>query len=238
MNKPDLDKLPKHIAYIIDGNGRWAKKRGLPRTAGHKAGIDRLREIVYESFDLGIKCISVYCFSTENWNRPKKEVDYLRKLFIRLLNGKYFDFDGRKIRLNVMGDYTKFGPEVTSGVQRVLADTSKYDKYILNLGINYGSRDELARAYNLMIVDGLTCVTPDDITKYLYTADLPALDFVVRTSGEVRLSNFMLYQLAYAELYFTPTYWPAFTKRELYKALDDFAKRKRRYGAIKEDKNE
>ena len=238
MNKPDVNKLPVHIAYIIDGNGRWAKRRGLPRTAGHKAGVDRLKEIVYDSFDLGIKCVSVYCFSTENWNRPQKEVDYLRKLFIKLLNGKYFDFDSRKIKLNVMGDYSKFGPEVTAGVQRVLEQTKGYDNYILNLGINYGGRDELARAFNNMAKDGLTSITPDDITKYLYTADLPPLDFCVRTSGEYRLSNFMMYQLAYTELYFTPTCWPSFTKSELYKALNDFATRKRRFGAIKEDKNE
>ena len=118
MAKPQFTKLPAHIAFIIDGNGRWAKKKGLPRTAGHKAGSDRLKQSVYESFDLGIKCISVFCFSTENWNRPDKEVNYLRKLFIKLLNGKYFDFEGRKIRLNVMGDYTKFGEEVAKGVVR------------------------------------------------------------------------------------------------------------------------
>ncbi|MBR4745497.1 MAG: di-trans,poly-cis-decaprenylcistransferase [Clostridia bacterium] len=236
MAKPQFTKLPTHIAFIIDGNGRWAKKRGLPRTAGHKAGIDRLKQIVYEAFDLGIKCVSVYCFSTENWNRPEKEVNYLRNLFIKLLNGKYFDFEGRKIRLNVMGDYTKFGQEVSDGVVRTLHNTSKYDEHILNLGINYGSRDELAKAFNDMQKDGLTNISPDDITNYLYTKDLPPLDLCVRTSGEIRLSNFMLYQVAYAELYFTSTFWPDFNKRELYKALTDFASRKRRYGAIKEDK--
>ena len=238
MKELDKNKLPKHIAFIIDGNGRWAKKRGLPRTAGHKAGVDRLKEIVYECFDLGINCVSVYCFSTENWNRPQKEIDYLRKLFIKLLNGKFFDFDGRKIRLNVMGDYTKFGPEITQGVLRTLDKTKNYNNFVLNLGINYGGRDELARAFNLMAKDGLTDITPDDITKYLYTSNLPTLDFCVRTSGEVRLSNFMLYQLAYSELYFTPTYWPAFNKRELYKSLQDFASRERRFGAFKEESNE
>ncbi len=234
--KKTFTKLPQHIAYIIDGNGRWAKERGLPRTAGHKQGIDTLKKIVYESYDLGIKCISVYCFSTENWNRPKREVDYLCKLFKKLFNGKYFDFDTRKIRLNVMGDYHKFDDEIVAGVERTLEQTKDYDNFILNIGINYGSRDELARAFNLMIQDGLTNVTPDDITKYLYTADLPPLDYCVRTSGELRLSNFMLYQMAYAEMYFTPTYWPAFNKRELYKALESFENRKRRFGAIKEDK--
>ncbi len=233
--KHTFTKLPNHIAFIIDGNGRWAKKRGLPRSAGHKHGIDTLRKRIYDCFDMGIKCVSAYCFSTENWNRPQKELDYLFKLFKEMFNGHYFDFDSRKIRLNISGDYHKFDDEIVANIDKTLEQTKDYDNFILNICVNYGSRDELARAFNLMQQDGLTNITPADIDRYLYTSTLPPLDYCVRTSGELRLSNYMLYQMAYAEMYFTPTYWPAFTKKELYLALDSFAKRNRKFGAIKEE---
>ena len=235
MSKHNFKTLPNHIAFIIDGNGRWAKERGLTRSAGHKKGFLNLKKRVSDCFDLGIKCVSAYCFSTENWNRPKKEVEYLRKLIIDICNDKSFNFDDKKIRLNVMGDYTKFGTEVTEAVNAVLERTKDYDNFVLNIAVNYGSRDELARAFNLMQQDGLTNITPEDIDNYLYTKGLPVLDYCVRTSGELRLSNFMLYQMAYAEMYFPKAYWPAFTKKDLYIALESFAKRKRKFGAIKEE---
>lgn len=230
------EKLPTHIAYIIDGNGRWAKKRGLPRSAGHKVGFETLKKIIYETFELGIKVISIYGFSTENWNRPQQELDYLFEIFSQLFDEDILKFNEKGVRVQVMGDYTAFPEKVASNVAKMIEQTKDNDKFVLNLGINYGGKDELIRGINNLIAEGKTEVTKEDIDNSLYTANLPPLDFCIRTSGEQRISNFMLWQIAYSELYFPKVYWPAFTKRHLIKALKNYQKRHRRFGAIKEDK--
>lgn len=232
----ELKKLPKHIGFIIDGNGRWAKERGLPRTKGHEAGIKNLDVVLHECFyTYQIPIVSLYCFSTENWNRPKQEVDFLIKYFTNYLQSDDFVKKFPGVKLNIMGDYTKFPPKLVKNAEQVLAATKDETKFILNLGINYSGQDELVRAYNLMLQDGVTTVDRATIEKYLYTHDQPLLDYVVRTSGEQRLSNFMLWQVSYAELYFPKTYWPAFKADDLYAALLEYQNRDRRFGAIKEE---
>ena len=232
--KNDLKKIPQHLGLIIDGNGRWAKARGLVRSMGHKAGFNRLEKISKECFyEYGIPIISVYCFSTENWNRPKAEVDYLREIFEKYIT-RSFAKKYPEVRLNVMGDYTQFGEKVAKNVKKVMEETKHNTKYILNLGINYSGKDELVYAVNNIINEGITEVTREVIDDHLYTAGQPPVDFMIRTSGEHRLSNFMLWQLAYAEFYFPKCHWPAFTSKQLEMALNAFQSRDRRFGAIKE----
>ena len=230
------EKLPVHIGYIIDGNGRWAKKRGLPRSAGHKVGFETLKTIIHDTFDLGIKVISIYAFSTENWNRPKEEVDGLIKLFDTIADADVFRLKERGVRFQIMGDYTKFPENMVKSCEKLIEETKDNTEFVLNLGINYGGKDELIRGINNLIKEGVTEVTKEDIDRSLYTANLPPLDFCIRTSGEQRISNFMLWQIAYSELYFPKVYWPSFNKRHLTKALLNYQKRNRRFGAIKENK--
>ena len=232
--KTELKKLPKHIAFIIDGNGRWAKQRGLPRSMGHAAGIKTLDKIIKACFyDYNIPHVSIYAFSTENWNRPKAEVDFLFKEF-----RKYVSSDFQKkfpdAKLNIMGDYAAFPQDLVETATKTVEATKNNSKFILNLGINYSGQDEIVRAVNSIIDQGIKKVDRKIIEDNLYTQGQPPLDFVVRTSGEHRLSNFMLWQISYAELYFPKTYWPAFGKRALKKALLEYQQRDRRFGAIKE----
>ena len=230
------ERLPKHIAYIIDGNGRWAKRRGLPRSAGHKVGFNTLQKMIYETFDMGIQVLSIYGFSTENWNRPQEELDGLFDLFSQLFEDDIVKLNEKGVRIQIMGDYTKFPEKVVANCERLIDATKDNDKFVLNLGINYGGKDELVRGINNLIASGKTEITKEDIDSSLYTANLPALDFCIRTSGEHRISNFMLWQIAYSELYFPKVYWPDFNRKHLVKALKNYQKRHRRFGAIKEDK--
>ncbi len=234
----ELKKLPQHIGFIIDGNGRWAQARGLPRTKGHEHGIKNLDVVIKECFyQYGIPVVSIYAFSTENWNRPKTELDYLFKYFTNYLKANDFIKKYPHVRLNIMGDYTKFPPALVKNAERVIEATKNETQFILNLGINYSGQDELVRAVNLMIKDGIAPnVDRATMQNYLYTAGQPLLDFVVRTSGEQRLSNFMLWQVSYAELYFPKIHWPDFGKADLHAALLEYQSRDRRFGAIKEDK--
>lgn len=234
MKEYNFKKLPKHIGFIVDGNGRWAKKRGLPRSFGHRVGLNTLKKAVIKSFDLGIKAVSIFGFSTENWNRPKEELDYLFNLFIEFLQTDTFDYNGYGIKLNIMGDYTKFPPALVSAVEKKLEETKNNKNFILNLGINYGGQDELVRAFNILAEQNKKNITKQDIEANLYTAGMDMPDLVVRTSGEQRISNFMLWQMAYSELYFTKTLWPDFNEKCLIKALKNYQKRNRRFGAIKE----
>lgn len=232
--KDDLKKVPQHLGLIIDGNGRWAKARGLNRSMGHKAGFNRLEKISKECFyEYGIPIVSVYCFSTENWNRPKAEVDYLREIFEKYIT-KSFVKKYPDVRLNVMGDYAQFGEKIAKNVKKVMEQTKDNTNFILNLGINYSGKDELVYAVNNIISEGITEVTREVIDDHLYTCGQPPVDFLIRTSGEHRLSNFMLWQLAYAEFYFPKCHWPAFTSKQLLIALKEFQGRDRRFGAIKE----
>ncbi len=231
-----LQKLPRHVGFIIDGNGRWAKERGLPRTKGHEAGIKNLDVVLHECFyTYQIPLVSLYCFSTENWHRPKQEVDFLIKYFTNYLKTNDFVKKFPGVKLNIMGDYTKFPPKLVKNADQVIAATKNETKFVLNLGINYSGQDELVRAYNRMLQDGVTAVDRATVEKYLYTHDQPPLDYVVRTSGEQRLSNFMLWQVSYAELHFPKTNWPAFGKTELHAALLEYQRRDRRFGSIKEE---
>ena len=226
-------KIPIHIAYIIDGNGRWAKERNKPRSYGHKHGFLALKKIIKASFELGINYVSIYAFSTENWNRPQAEVDYLMKILRDYINSKTFQKDLKDVKLNIMGDYTKFPKDLAEACEKTMEET-KQNKFVLNLGINYGGRDEILHAVNEIKKKEKGEVTTEIFEKYLYTAGQPSPDFIIRTSGEQRLSNFMLWQCAYAEFYFPKTYWPDFDKKELIKALEEYSKRNRRFGAIKE----
>ena len=235
MTKLNLQKLPKHIAFIIDGNGRWAKKRGATRLVGHDYGFDNLKKILRYAFDnLNIDTISVYCFSTENWNRPKPEVDHLMDIFRKGLEKDFAEVCGKDTRLYISGDQKRFPIDIQQKMTELLEKTKNNKLHKLNLCLNYGSHDEILGAVNHIIEDGITKVDKDIFNNYLYTKDLPPLDFVIRSSGERRLSNFMLWQVAYAEFYFEKSHWPSFTPKKLEKALIDFQKRDRRFGAIKE----
>ncbi|MBQ4557915.1 MAG: di-trans,poly-cis-decaprenylcistransferase [Clostridia bacterium] len=235
LQEKKFNKLPKHIGYIIDGNGRWAKSRGLPRSMGHSAGLKTLKKIIKLSFELGIRYVSIYAFSTENWNRPDSEIQGLIDLFKKYLKGNSFVKDYPNTKLNIMGDYTKFPKELVDAANKTIEMTKFETQFVLNLGINYSGKDEIVMAVNSIIKDGLTEVTRDVIDNYLYTKGQPEPDFIIRTSGEQRLSNFMMWQAAYSELYFPDTLWPDFNKKELYKALKEFEKRNRRFGSIKEE---
>lgn len=233
----------KHIAFIMDGNGRWAKKRGLPRHLGHKEGCERVIEIYEECAANNIQVMSLYAFSTENWNRPKSEINhlfsYLEAFFKREI--KRLIKDGCQVRTS--GDLTRL-PVKT---QKVIADAKEKTKdcknYIFNICLNYGGRDDILRAAKLFAKDvkegkrDIDSITEDEFQQYLYTTDLPPVDLLVRTSGEQRISNFMPWQLAYAEFIFTPTYWPDFTKEELRKCLKEYMTRDRRFGGITDAKS-
>lgn len=232
--KNDLKKLPKHMAFIIDGNGRWAKERGKTRLKGHNAGFKNLKKITRECFlDYDIPIVSIYAFSTENWNRPKPEVDHLMDIFRNYL-GKNFKKDYPDVRFNLMGDPNGLPKDVAKKALKLMEDTKNNDKYILNIGINYSGQDELVIAINQMLKEKLESVDRDVIADHLFTAGQPPVDLLVRTSGELRLSNFMLWQLAYSEFYFPKCHWPAFDSEELCKALMEYQNRDRRFGAIKE----
>ena len=231
----ELKKLPKHIGFIIDGNGRWANKRGLTRSMGHAAGIKNLDVVIKECFyKYNIPYVSIYAFSTENWNRPKAEVDFLISAFRKYLKAKGFTKRFPEAKLNIMGDYTKFPQDLVDIANKTLEQTKNNTKYVLNICINYSGQDELVMAVNNIIKDGIQNVDRSTIEEYLYTKGQPPLDFVVRTSGEHRLSNFMLWQVSYAELYFPKTYWPGFKKKQLLTALQEYQSRDRRFGSIKE----
>lgn len=234
--KGELKKLPNHIAFIIDGNGRWAKKRGLSRSMGHKAGFDRLEKITKECFyEYNIPIVSIYAFSSENWNRPKDEVNYLISVFRKMVNSKYED-KYPDVRINFMGDLSKFPSDIEKSAKELMERTKDRTKYTYNIGINYSGQDELVYAVNNIISEGIDKVDREIISEHLYTKGQFPVDFCVRTSGENRISNFMLWQLAYAEFYFPKVYWPAYTSRQLYNSLLEYQSRDRRFGAIKEDK--
>lgn len=231
-------RLPMHIALIIDGNGRWAKKRGMMRTIGHKYGFENLKKQIEFVRELGIKNLSIYCFSAENWNRPQKEVDYLMRLFDQMLDEYQKEYLDKDIRVIISGDMAdqRIPAKVRQKAVDLMQKTKSKTGFVLNPCINYGGQQEVLMAANKCIADGVKIITKNEIEKRLYTTELLPLDFVIRTSGEQRTSNFMIWQAAYAEWCFPKTYWPAFTKHDLVKALKNYLKRERRFGAIKEDK--
>lgn len=224
---------PKHIALIMDGNGRWAKKRLMPRSLGHKAGMERMVGLVERAFDLGVDYMTVYALSTENLSRPKEELEGLYNL-IRNHFASYMErICARGVRLKIIGDVSLLPPDVQTIIADSEAKTQCYQGKGLQVALGYGSRDELVRAVNLAVEKG-ECVTQESLSRLLYTAGIPDPDLVIRTGGEVRLSNFLLYQAAYAELYFSEKMFPDFSDRDLETAIDWFNGRVRRFGKTDE----
>ena len=221
------DKL-KHIAFIMDGNGRWAQKRLAPRSLGHKYGASAFKRVVRYCFELGIKIVTTYAFSTENWSRPKSEVDSI----IQLLHEYTAEVieDGR-IRIRFIGERKNLSRELLDVIENA-EEVTKDREYQLNIAFNYGGRSEIVNACNRLIAEGKTEVTENDVSNNLYTSGLPDPDLIIRTAGEIRMSNFLLWQLAYSEFYFTDVLWPDFDKKHLLTAIESFYKRERRYGGI------
>ena len=235
----NLETIPSHVSIIMDGNGRWATARGLDRTEGHKAGVLSLREAVTTSVRLGLDVLSVYAFSTENWKRPQREVDLLMRLFAETLLKELPLFHQENVKLRFFGDLEALPEKTRKTFQRGLDETAQNTGMTFALAVNYGSRAELTRAAVLLanqIAEGSVSadsVTSADLEKNLYTAGLPDPDLLIRTSGELRLSNYLLWQLAYSELYVTQTYWPDFSKWDFLRAIKDYQSRERRFGGVK-----
>lgn len=227
-------KIPNHIAFIIDGNGRWAKQHHLPRSQGHIKGADKIEKMYKMVRDTGIKYVSIYAFSTENWNRPKEEVDGLMKLFRKAINTFYNQKKYGDCHVKFLGDLSKFDDDIRKNAMDIMNRTKNNDKFYINLCLNYGGREEIVHAVNKLIAEGKTEVTAEDISASLYSCNSPDPDFIVRTSGEQRLSNFMPWQSTYAELYFPKVLWPDFGKKDLIEAIKEYSSRDRRFGAIKE----
>lgn len=224
--------IPRHVGIIMDGNGRWAEKRGKKRSYGHEAGANVIEQVADTLFSHGVQAISLYAFSTENFSRPKEEVDYLMKLLGRGIK-RYADYSKSKnVRFMVSGDISALDKKLRSEIIKQTAISSNEDAPVLNILLNYGGRSELCRAFNLMVKDEVKVADEKTLEQYLYTATLPPLDLIIRTGGEKRLSNFLLWQAAYAELYFTDILWPDFSKEEAEKALEWFSHRSRRFGNV------
>ncbi len=224
------DHGARHVAIIMDGNGRWAKKRLLPRVAGHKAGVAAVRTIVRAAGDLGIEAMTLYAFSSENWKRPEEEVSDLMGLMKRFILSDLDEFAANDVKLKVIGNWRALAPDVVALIENAIERTAGNKRTTLAVALNYGAQDELVRAANAAAAQG--GITAEAIEANLDTADMPPLDLLIRTSGEVRLSNFLLWQSAYAELYFTDILWPDFKPADLKAALDHFARRDRRYGGL------
>ncbi|MFZ5352044.1 MAG: isoprenyl transferase [Bacillota bacterium] len=235
----DPNRLPKHIAIIMDGNGRWATKKLLPRIMGHKAGLDSLREIVRECSNLGIKILTVYAFSTENWNRPSEEVSFLMKLLVEYMRKEAEELHKNQVKIKILGDLTPL-PEATRREIYDAAELTKQNEGLqFNIALNYGGRAEIIRACRQLLSDALkNGMKPEDIDEalfetHLYTAGDSDPDLIIRTSGEQRLSNFLLWQSAYSELVFPERLWPDFSKEDLQAAIYQYQSRDRRFGALK-----
>ena len=226
------NKAPiRHIAFIMDGNGRWAKKRGMPREYGHKQGAEVFRKILRRCCELGIDASTYYVFSTENWKRPQKEVDAIIDLLEKYLDECEKEIEKNDVRFVFLGDISVFSQSVQNKI-RYIEDVSRSHRYIANLALNYGGRSEITSAVNSLIDNGKTRLTEDDITDALYTKDSPALDLIVRTGGDLRISNFLLWQAAYAEFYFTDKLWPDLSADDVDAIVENFTTRSRRFGGV------
>jgi undecaprenyl diphosphate synthase len=230
------EKIPQHVAIIMDGNGRWAIARGLPRVAGHKAGTENLRRVIRSTVEFGIKYLTIYAFSTENWGRPPEEVQGLMGILQDVIDHELHELHNEGVQLRHIGRLERLDPKIQAKVLKAIDLTKNNDRLILNIAWNYGGRDEIICAIQKIIKDG---IAPDDVTsvlvsRYLFTAGVPDPDLVIRTSGELRISNFLIWQAAYSEWYVTPTFWPDFDREEYRRALEIFAQRDRRYGGVTE----
>ncbi|MBN1547087.1 MAG: isoprenyl transferase [Syntrophaceae bacterium] len=230
------EKIPTHIAIIMDGNGRWAKKHALGRISGHKKGAEAVRVVTRTCREMGIKFLTLYAFSVENWSRPASEVNALMDLLVRYLSSEEKEMNETGIRLNIIGDISGLTDSVRRRIAKVTASTKNNDEMVLTLALNYGSRNELIAAVTNILDDvqqgeiTRDTITMDSFRRYLYTADMPDPDLLIRTSGEYRLSNFLLWQCAYTEFYFTDVLWPDFGREDILKAISEFQRRERRYG--------
>lgn len=230
--------VPEHIAIILDGNGRWAKKRGLPRTAGHTQGAKNIEVISREAYEMGVKYLTIYAFSTENWSRPKSEVDAIMKLLDNYLADCLKNAKKNNLRVRIIGDKTRLATDMQEKIKELEEVSKQYDGLYLTVAINYGSRDEIVRAVKRIakdVSDGkidVDDISTDMISDNLDTNGVPDPDLLIRTSGEERLSNYLLWQLAYSEFYFTDVPWPDFSKKDLEEAIEEYGRRNRRYGNV------
>lgn len=226
-------RIPNHIAIIMDGNGRWATKRGKPRLFGHKAGVESLKRTIFACLDFKIKVLSIFAFSTENWKRPKEEVDGIFNLIEEFTEDSFKPFMDNGVKIRTMGDLSKLPDKLKNLLLDLTEKTKHNENLILNIGINYGGRAEIVRAVNKVIESGVKECNEQDIINNLYTFDLPDPDLIIRASGENRISNFMLFQCAYSEFYFPKVHWPDFNKKQIQKAISAYQKRNRRFGGLK-----
>jgi undecaprenyl diphosphate synthase len=228
------ENIPTHVAIIMDGNGRWALSRGLPRLAGHRAGTENLRRVIEACIEFGIKYLTIYAFSTENWGRPEEEVQGLMKIFEDVIDRELQELHDQGVQLRHIGRLDRLDPVFREKVLHAVEFTHYNKRLILNIAFNYGGRDEIVCAIQRMIEDGVKAdeVTVDLVNHYLFTAGVPDPDLIIRTSGELRGSNFLIWQGAYSEWYFPPTYWPDFDKEQLRLALEEYSRRERRYGRV------
>jgi undecaprenyl diphosphate synthase len=233
LNIP-AEKIPAHIAMIMDGNGRWAISRGLPRLAGHKAGTENLRRVIRATVEFGVRYLTIYAFSTENWGRPAEEVRGLMHILEDVIDRELAELNKEGVQLRHIGRLERLPKKLQKKVLEAIELTKDNDRLILNVAFNYGGRDEIVHAIQNIIKAGTRAedVTDEMVSRYLFTAGVPDPDLIIRTSGELRVSNFLIWQAAYSEWYITPTYWPDFSKDEYRRALEDFAARDRRYGKV------
>jgi len=233
-----LDNIPEHIAIIMDGNGRWAKQKGLPRIAGHHSGMKTVKKITIAANDLGVKYLTLYAFSTENWKRPKEEVEFLMKLPQQFLELEIDELMENNVQVRVMGDQEQLPPYTRKAVEEAMRKTANNDGLVLNFALNYGGRLELLEAVKSIaqqVESGKLQIGRIDeqlFSSYMQSKDMPDPDLLIRTSGEIRLSNFMLWQLAYSEFYFTDVYWPEFTEAHFIAAIQEYQRRARRFGGV------
>ena len=236
---PPLDKVPEHVAIIMDGNGRWAKQRGLPRSAGHRQGTENLRRIIRAAVEFGVRIMTIYAFSTENWSRPRREVILLMRILEMVIDRELQELHEEGVQIRHIGELDGIESRLARKVVEACDYTRNNQRLILNVAFNYGGRDEIVHAVQSIVRDG---IAPDDITEatisdYIYTSDLPDPDLIIRTSGEFRLSNFLIWQGAYSEIYTTETYWPDFDRGAFHAALVDYGNRRRRFGKTDEQIN-
>ena len=231
----DKSNIPAHIAIIMDGNGRWAKKRLMPRSVGHKAGADMLKRIVRKCNDMGVKYLTVYAFSTENWKRPDEEVSLLMGLIVTYLQKEVKEMNENNVRIGAIGDIEKLPKKAYDELKKAMDITKDNTGVVFSLALNYGFRDDLSHAIKNMMKENINIedINDETVKKYLYTSYMPDPDLIIRTGGEIRLSNFMLYEASYSEFYFCDTLWPEFDEEQLCKAIYDYQQRDRRFGNVK-----
>ncbi len=231
-----MERVPRHVAIIMDGNGRWAKARGLPRTEGHRAGTENLRRILKACVKLKVEILTIYAFSTENWSRPRTEVQMLMRILEAVIDRELNELHESGVQLRHIGELDGISNGLQKKIRKAMEVTKDNKRLILNIAFNYGGRNEIVRAVKHIVQDQVPAeqITEQLISSYLYTSDLPDPDVIIRTSGELRVSNFLIWQGAYSELYSTPTYWPDFNEEELRQALAEYGQRKRRFGKTDE----